>query len=154
MAFPESGSTGSTNLNWTAATSAVTKVGASNGNSTASSSKSQQSFATSWSSSRWPWILKRRPCVSQTQPYQQSIPRYVYFCVKLGTSYRFCTIRTDSMKSDAEFFSELKATYLRARGVLRSWFSIWQYDHCEFLRVSQESTHELQSLTAKLMYVL
>ncbi|KAF1817812.1 uncharacterized protein K489DRAFT_328756 [Dissoconium aciculare CBS 342.82] len=38
------------------------------------------------------------------------------------------------METDVEFFSELKKAYLGNRGILRTCFSMWRYDHCEFFR--------------------
>ncbi|KAM3413956.1 hypothetical protein BST61_g10625 [Cercospora zeina] len=44
-----------------------------------------------------------------------------------------------SDKADQQFFSDLKSEYLKARGWFRNWFSIWQYDHCQFYEFSKHA---------------
>lgn len=66
----------------------------------------------------------------------RSDPRYVYMCIEKSGSYHFAALRSDRMKADVEFFSGLKAEYLKVRGLVRKWFSMWRYNHCEFFRVS------------------
>lgn len=40
-----------------------------------------------------------------------------------------------SYASDCEFFGHLKKKYRELRGYLRYWFSVWQFSHCDFVRV-------------------
>lgn len=62
--------------------------------------------------------------------------RHVCLCVKRGSSHKFSDMRTHTMGSDADFFRALKVNYLHLRGRFRCWFSMWQYDHCDFYQVS------------------
>lgn len=64
-------------------------------------------------------------------------PRYLYFGVNVGMSgeHKVVALRTDGMAADADLFAELKDRYLALRGPLRTCFSWWRYDHCEFFRV-------------------
>lgn len=67
---------------------------------------------------------------------QSSEPRHVFLCVKRGSSHHFSDIETHTMRCDAHFFAALKENYFRLRGRLRRYFSMWQYDRCEFYQVS------------------
>jgi hypothetical protein len=60
-------------------------------------------------------------------------PRYLWLCIQLQ-SHQFKCIRCDELHDDQDFYTKLKSTYDGSRGSLRSWLSIWQYDHCEFYR--------------------
>jgi hypothetical protein len=65
-----------------------------------------------------------------------SITRHrVLFLAKKGGDYRLAQICVSNMNCYT-FFSTMNKEYFRLRGVLRGWFSVWRYSHCEFYKVS------------------
>lgn len=60
---------------------------------------------------------------------------HVLFLVKRGDNYRLAQICVGDMSANT-FFGSLKEEYFRLRGVLRGWFSIWRFSHCEFYKAS------------------
>ena len=69
-----------------------------------------------------------------------SITRYLSLCVT-ASSHQFVSIRCDVLSLDLEFYSKMKDEYNRVRGWLRLFFSMWQYDHCEFVRFKKYGYH-------------
>lgn len=63
---------------------------------------------------------------------------FVLFGVK-GTrrTLELAQIDTYNYASDGEFFGDLKKAYRGLRGYLRYWFSVWQFSHCDFVKVCQ-----------------
>ena len=59
----------------------------------------------------------------------------VLFLAKQGGDYRLAQICVSNMTCHT-FFSTMKMEYFRLRGVLRGWFSVWRYSHCDFYKVS------------------
>lgn len=59
----------------------------------------------------------------------------VLFLAKKGGDYRLAQICVSNMTCHT-FFSTMKMEYFRLRGVLRGWFSVWRYSHCDFYKVS------------------
>ncbi|GIZ48233.1 hypothetical protein CKM354_001130100 [Cercospora kikuchii] len=85
-----------------------------------------------------------KPSTNGTVPPLVSVPksRRVYLCIRDGDRYRFQCLKIEAVQSDQsdqQFFSDLKTEYLRARGWFRNWFSIWQYDHCQFYEFSKHA---------------
>jgi len=50
------------------------------------------------------------------------------------SSHQFLSLRCDVLRTDLGFYKIMKQEYNKARGWLRLYFSMWQYDHCEFVR--------------------
>lgn len=59
----------------------------------------------------------------------------VLFLAKQGGDYRLAQISVSNMACHT-FFSTMKIEYFRLRGILRGWFSVWRYSHCDFYKVS------------------
>jgi hypothetical protein len=76
-----------------------------------------------------------------------STDRHVFLCVQIGNNkLRLSQINIAVDPTDDLFFKNLKSEYQRLRGRLRRWFSVWIYDHCEFIKVrSQHSPDSLLS---------
>ena len=66
--------------------------------------------------------------ISQPLPPQQ----YLSVCI-VSSSRKFISLRCDDLSSDLEFFANMKAEYNKARGLLRIWLSMWQYNYSEFV---------------------
>jgi hypothetical protein len=61
---------------------------------------------------------------------------FVLFGVK-GTrrTLELAQINTKKYTSDKSFFEDMRKEYRYLRGYLRYWFSIWQFSHCDFVKV-------------------
>lgn len=61
---------------------------------------------------------------------------FVLFGVK-GTrrTPELAQMNTYNYATDGEFFEDLKKEYRGLRGYLRYWFSVWQFSHCDFVKV-------------------
>lgn len=80
--------------------------------------------------------LRPRPSGLKVNIADLSITRQrVLFLAKQGGDYRLAQICVSNMTCHT-FFSTMKKEYFRLRGVLRSWFSVWRYSHCDFYKVS------------------
>lgn len=64
-----------------------------------------------------------------------NLAQHVYICIATGGAFRFSDLGCGPIHSDLAFFSALRTQYLKARGRLRFFLSMWRYDHCEFYRV-------------------
>nr|POE77904.1 hypothetical protein CFP56_09547 [Quercus suber] len=73
-------------------------------------------------SSHQPWTG------SPSNALPMSDPRWIYMRIETCGSYHFSSLRSDHMKADIEFFSTFKSEYLRGRGPISTWFSMWRYD--------------------------
>ncbi|KAK8103008.1 hypothetical protein PG984_016154, partial [Apiospora sp. TS-2023a] len=56
---------------------------------------------------------------------------WVILLVRRGYNFRLSHLDA-SVGSCHDFFVTLRTTYFSLRGQLRSWFSVWQYSHCDF----------------------
>ncbi|KAH9893104.1 hypothetical protein F4778DRAFT_749708 [Xylariomycetidae sp. FL2044] len=64
--------------------------------------------------------------------------RYVFLLVKSSLSY---LVNMDVSKMRAmDFFKDLITQYAEKRGMLRYWFSIYVYNHCDFVRIQKWSS--------------
>ncbi|KAI1413430.1 hypothetical protein F5Y13DRAFT_161266 [Hypoxylon sp. FL1857] len=61
--------------------------------------------------------------------------KYVFIIIKTSNS-KLVQVEVNDMKA-VEFFRSLKAQYLRTRGFFRSWFSIYVYNHCDFVKIQK-----------------
>ena len=61
--------------------------------------------------------------------------RRVILMIKKGGEYKLAQISVANLHCYA-FFKELRETYFSLRGLIRSYFSIWRYSHCDFYMVS------------------
>lgn len=59
----------------------------------------------------------------------------VSFIVRRGLDYKLAQIRVRG-RSCRVFFSTLKERYYNLRRLVRGWFGVWRYSHCEFYMVS------------------
>ena len=76
--------------------------------------------------------------VIRTTPASKSLPtRYVLLGVTVGDDLRLAQIevRGASHTTDDHFFKELRHQYTELRGLMRIWFSIYRYAHCQFVKV-------------------
>ncbi|CAI7654833.1 unnamed protein product [Penicillium crustosum] len=86
--------------------------------------------------------LHRRPSGIKANIADISITRHrVLFLAKKGGDYRLAQICVSNMNCYT-FFSTMKKEYFRLRGVLRGWFSVWRYSHCEFYKFEKFDDHE------------
>ncbi|KAJ5324219.1 hypothetical protein N7476_002819 [Penicillium atrosanguineum] len=86
--------------------------------------------------------LHRRPSGLKANIADMSISRRrVLFLAKKGGDYKLAQIRVSNMNSHT-FFSTMKKEYFRLRGVLRGWFSVWRYSHCDFYKFEKFDDHE------------
>lgn len=60
--------------------------------------------------------------------------RLVFLDVGIGDSFKLAQMPVHSLSDDA-FFETLREYYEKIRGPLRTMLSIWQYSHCNFMRV-------------------
>jgi hypothetical protein len=60
--------------------------------------------------------------------------RYVILGVTTGEDLRLTQIDVQDYR-DEHFFHELRVRYHQLRGILRYYFSIWDYSHCDFIKV-------------------
>lgn len=75
--------------------------------------------------------------------------RYIYvFLLSKASEYKFDTIDVSSMEA-RDFFQALRAMYNKHRGFWRRAFSVFVYNHCDFIKVrlkwSSCSSHEILS---------
>lgn len=61
--------------------------------------------------------------------------RFVFLAVSQGEDYCLGELEVQGLEDDC-FFQHLRAEYFKQRGYLYRWFSIWAYDHCDFVMVS------------------
>jgi hypothetical protein len=59
---------------------------------------------------------------------------YVLLGINVGDDTRLAQIRIHGHK-DVDFFWELRIQYYNLRGLFRRWLSIWNYSHCDFVKV-------------------
>ncbi|KAJ5301623.1 hypothetical protein N7508_006486 [Penicillium antarcticum] len=86
--------------------------------------------------------LRLRPSGHNVNSADMSITRqHVLFLAKQGGDYRLAQICISNMTCHS-FFSTMKKEYFRLRGVLRSWFSVWRYSHCDFYKFEKFDDHE------------
>lgn len=80
--------------------------------------------------------LHRRPSGLEANVVDIGITRQrVLFLVKQSGDYKLAQICVSNINSYT-FLSTMRTEYFRLRGVLRGWFSIWRYSHCDFYKVS------------------
>ena len=87
-------------------------------------------------------ICMQVPKQSGQQGIQTSIPMpetdqaYVLFGVN-GTrrTPELAQINAKRCGTDNVFFGDLRCRYRELRGYLRYWFSVWQFSHCDFVKV-------------------
>lgn len=60
---------------------------------------------------------------------------WVLFAVNRGTEFKLAQIYVSKLSCQL-FFHELRGNYFNLRGYLRTYFSIWRYNHCDFYEVS------------------
>lgn len=70
-----------------------------------------------------------------TNALNANIESHVFLLVKRLSDYQVAQWRVDP-GSDDDFFRSLKAEYIKQRGLLRYWLSIYRFSHCDFRRVS------------------
>jgi hypothetical protein len=79
--------------------------------------------------------LSRQPGTTEIQvsstPETVHRSSYLYLCIQLRDR-QFMEIDCGPLQNDLDFFDALKSTYDKTRGPWRRWFSVHQYDHCEF----------------------
>lgn len=72
--------------------------------------------------------------------------RYIYvFLLVKATEYTLDTIDVSSMKA-RDFFQALRAAYNRHRGLWRRSFSVFVYNHCDFIKVWSGCPERLTSV--------
>jgi hypothetical protein len=78
--------------------------------------------------------VSRQRLSNQSQTRQQ--PRYVVFgVVEARQPSKVATIPCGEQTNDGELFRDLKRKYRDKRACWRRWLSIWQLDHCDFVKV-------------------
>ncbi|PKY04628.1 hypothetical protein P168DRAFT_136900 [Aspergillus campestris IBT 28561] len=83
----------------------------------------------------------RRPPGLQASIFDKSLTQHrVLLVVKRGHNYRLAQIRVSGSNHDT-FFGTLREEYFRLRGMMRSWFSVWRYNHCEFYEFEKFDDH-------------
>lgn len=87
-----------------------------------------------------PLASQNTPMTAQGVPNSISISRYLSLYVT-ASSHQFVSIRCDLLRTDLAFYTRMKNEYNKARGWLRLYFSMWQYDHCEFVRFKKYGYH-------------
>ncbi|KAJ5429553.1 hypothetical protein N7491_006569 [Penicillium cf. griseofulvum] len=82
-----------------------------------------------------PSIL-RQPSGVKANIVDTTITRHrVLFLAKQGGDYRLAQIGVSNTNSHT-FFITMRKEYFRLRGVIRGWFSVWRYSHCDFYKVN------------------
>lgn len=72
---------------------------------------------------------------ANVSPTQVS-PSYVFLCVPRGSSFKLAQLDV-THGDDDQFFDILRREYDEGRGWSRRWFSIFRYDGCNFVQVSE-----------------
>jgi hypothetical protein len=88
--------------------------------------------APSQQSSKPPPIPSPGPDKAAQNLPTQHVNQHLSLCV-VSSSRRFVSLRCDILRSDLEFFANLKANYDSNRGLLRLWLSMWRYKCSEFV---------------------
>ena len=60
--------------------------------------------------------------------------RFIFVAVSQADEHRLGELEVQGLEDDC-FFQQLRKEYLKQRGMLYRWFSIWAYDHCDFVMV-------------------
>lgn len=60
--------------------------------------------------------------------------RLIFVAVTKADEHRLGELEVQGLDDDC-FFQQLRKEYLKRRGLMRRWFSIWAYDHCDFVMV-------------------
>lgn len=80
--------------------------------------------------------LHHRPSGLKPNTFDMSVNQQrVLLLAKQGEDYKLAQICVGNSNCDI-FFGTLKEEYFRLRGVLRGWFSIWRFSHCDFYKVN------------------
>jgi hypothetical protein len=80
--------------------------------------------------------LHRRPSGLKADIVDLDITQHrVLFLAKQGGDYKLAQIRVTNANCHT-FFRTMKKEYYRLRGLLRGWFSVWRYSHCDFYKAS------------------
>ncbi|KAL7790905.1 hypothetical protein V8C37DRAFT_383580 [Trichoderma ceciliae] len=77
-----------------------------------------------------------RPQADITNP-----KHWVLFMVNRGAEYKLAQICVSEV-SCQEFFHKLRDEYFHLRGILRGYFSVWRYSHCDFYKFEKFEDHE------------
>jgi len=63
---------------------------------------------------------------------------FILFAVKGSRrTPELAQIDTTIYTNDGAFFEHMRERYRELRGFLRYWFSVWQFNHCDFVKVQQ-----------------
>jgi hypothetical protein len=100
---------------------------------TAQSSNSISQAATSPANNP-PMISTGVTIPSVTDMNTMDTAKYVFLGVTAGEDLHLAQIEVHNHEDD-QFFQMLKENYHELRGLLREWFGIWKFSHCDFVKV-------------------
>jgi hypothetical protein len=80
--------------------------------------------------------------VSNGQIPAHESPLFVFLMAATGPLTKVSQISITRNTTTSAFFMSLKFEYLRLRGFLRRWFSVWRYSHCEFYQAISIKQHQ------------
>jgi len=70
-----------------------------------------------------------------SKEFDANNPLYVFLVVHVGDDYRLSQLKIEAQITTDNIFHMIRAEYIRLRGPIRRWLSIWGYSHCDFFRV-------------------